>query len=360
MIDCAKSRLRCIMIGQHTCEQLDFKLVSQDFQLQPQNLTVLEGTDAQLNATVTGQYETMIWEVDGKLVVNIFRTSISASEGYNASFCVPGSTSCVQFTIYSVSREQSSVRCTVQDYGTREATLFVQEEGTVNITGGNVTVVEDQQVEFQCVTAAWYPTPAVSWTLDGAALSSDLYNTTIMTDGETNTSSVLTIRAAHSSTVECRATVAALTQPKSSSVFMVVVPTPTDWTVLIAVVVSIGGFALLVLLIIGIIFCCKRRKQRQATYEEEMSKRVRSQSEISGAKAKAERKRGEVNTGYISDGQTSVTPSELGDSDFDETQISRFEMPDVVSSNQRENYQRNARDTVDLPDMRMHRHATIV
>ncbi|KAM3600718.1 uncharacterized protein V6R79_001294 [Siganus canaliculatus] len=239
-------------------------VVSQDFQLQPQNLTVLEGTDAQLNATVTGQYETMIWEVDGKLVVNIFRTSISASEGYNASFCVPGSTSCVQFTIYSVSREQSSVRCTVQDYGTREATLFVQ------------------------------------------------------------------------------------------------VPTPTDWTVLIAVVVSIGGFALLVLLIIGIIFCCKRRKQRQATYEEEMSKRVRSQSEISGAKAKAERKRGEVNTGYISDGQTSVTPSELGDSDFDETQISRFEMPDVVSSNQRENYQRNARDTVDLPDMRMHRHATIV
>ena len=40
------------------------------------------------------------------------------------------------------------------------------------------------------------------------------------------------------------------------------VPTPPDWTVLIAVVVSFGGAALLVLLILGIIFCYKRRKEK--------------------------------------------------------------------------------------------------
>lgn len=40
-------------------------------------------------------------------------------------------------------------------------------------------------------------------------------------------------------------------------------PEPPDWTVLIAVVVSIGGLALLVLLIIGIIFCCRRRKEKR-------------------------------------------------------------------------------------------------
>lgn len=40
-------------------------------------------------------------------------------------------------------------------------------------------------------------------------------------------------------------------------------PTVPDWTVLIAVVVSIGGFALLVLLIIGIVFCYRRRKEKR-------------------------------------------------------------------------------------------------
>ena len=43
------------------------------------------------------------------------------------------------------------------------------------------------------------------------------------------------------------------------------VPTPPDWTVLIAVVCSIGGFALLVLLILGIIFCIKHRKKKRKT-----------------------------------------------------------------------------------------------
>lgn len=37
-------------------------------------------------------------------------------------------------------------------------------------------------------------------------------------------------------------------------------PGPPDWTVLVALVVSISGFALLVLLIYGIIFCYKCRK----------------------------------------------------------------------------------------------------
>lgn len=40
-------------------------------------------------------------------------------------------------------------------------------------------------------------------------------------------------------------------------------PEPHDWTVLIAVVSSISGLALLVLLIVGIIFCCRRRKEKR-------------------------------------------------------------------------------------------------
>lgn len=57
------------------------------------------------------------------------------------------------------------------------------ESGTVSIMGGNVTVVQDQQVEFQCLASAWLPSPTVSWTRNGEAVSTNLYNTTSMADG---------------------------------------------------------------------------------------------------------------------------------------------------------------------------------
>ena len=40
------------------------------------------------------------------------------------------------------------------------------------------------------------------------------------------------------------------------------VPGPSDWTLLVSLVVSVSGFALLVLLVYGIVFCCERRKRK--------------------------------------------------------------------------------------------------
>ncbi|XP_038565583.1 immunoglobulin superfamily member 5 [Micropterus salmoides] len=151
-----------------------------------------------------------------------------------------------------------------------------------------------------------------------------------------------------------------LTEPQSSSVFLVVVPKPTDWTVLIAVVVSIGGFALLVLLILGIIFCYKRRKEKQLNYQDEMSRRARTQSQISGVNAAGQRQ-GQVNTGYVPEGQTSVAPSELTDSGFGQANGSSvFEMHGVVTSNQAVNSYSGADNTVDKSGFKKHRHVTIV
>ncbi|KAF3841442.1 hypothetical protein F7725_007304, partial [Dissostichus mawsoni] len=188
----------------------------------------------------------------------------SSSEQFSARFCSSRDPSCVEFTI--------------------------QNSGTVNIMGGNVTVTQDEQVEFQCVSSKWFPIPTVSWTWNSEAVNSSLYNTTSIADGDFfNCTSVLKFQAVRDTQIECRATMT-LASPQSSSVYLVVVPKPTDWTVLIAVVVSIGSFALLVLLIIGIIFCYKRRKEK------------------------------------------SVAPSELTDSGFFPANGSFSEMPDVVNS----------------------------
>ncbi|KAG7251299.1 hypothetical protein CRUP_001170, partial [Coryphaenoides rupestris] len=137
--------------------------------------------------------------------------------------------------------------------------------GTVSILSGNLTVNQGEEAEFRCEAFHWFPVPAVTWWLDGVAFSSDLYNTTTSQPqgGLVNATSVLRAPAVRGGEVQCRASVAAATV--SDAVYLVVIPTPTDWTVLIAVVVSFAGAALLALLIIGIIFCCRRKKEKGET-----------------------------------------------------------------------------------------------
>ncbi|KAM9788985.1 immunoglobulin superfamily member 5 [Neosynchiropus ocellatus] len=245
------------------------------FQLQPQNLTVLQGSTAHFTATVQGTWEVMTWTVN-ELLVLTFRVNgdTSSSEPqFGAGFCSSGDTSCVEFTISNTTRSRAgTVVCMVQgDFGSKTSRLYVEESGTVNISGGTVMVAEDQQVELECVTSGWFPSPTISWTLNGRTADSSLYNSSSVAHGDSfNTTSELTFRAVRNTTVECLAAVTSLTKPRSSSVFVVVDPKPPDWTVLISIVVSFGGAALLVLLIIGIVFCCKRRKEKQPSYQDEI------------------------------------------------------------------------------------------
>lgn len=86
-----------------------------------------------------------------------------------------------------------------------------------------MAVERGQQVEFQCDTSAWFPEPDVGWAFNGAAVDSISYNTTSIAVGDFyNSTSVLNFHAVSNATVECRATVAALKNPISSSVFLAV------------------------------------------------------------------------------------------------------------------------------------------
>ncbi|XP_022048996.2 immunoglobulin superfamily member 5 [Acanthochromis polyacanthus] len=330
-------------------------VVSEEVQLEPLNSTVLEGSEVRFNATVVGTWQIMTWTVQEFLVLTLSKTGdiTPSSEQFSARFC-SSDNSCVEFTIHNVTRSQSgSVTCTVQgNFGPKTAQLYVQESGAVSIVGGNMTVNQDQQVEFQCVTTAWFPVPTVSWTRNGAAVNSSLYNTTSVADGDSfNSTSILQFQAVSDTTVTCLATVPTLPNPQSSSVFLQVVPKPPDWTVLIAVVVSFGSAGLLAFLIIGIILCYKRRKEQKPNYQDDM-RRVRSQSQLSGVNA-ASRKRGEDNTAYVPEDQTSVAPSDVIDRGF-------FQMPDIVNITHTGTGSSSTDNIVDESGFKKHRHVTIV
>ncbi|TKS83678.1 Immunoglobulin superfamily member 5 [Collichthys lucidus] len=336
------------------------RVVAEEFILQPLNSTVLQGSDVRYTATVVGTWQSMTWTVGEYLVATVHvpgSGNISVfSDQYAARFCVKDDISCVEFFMYNVTRGQSGkVICFVMGkYGSKTADLYVQASGVVSIPGGNVTANQGDQVEFQCAASLWFPDPTITWTRNGEAVNSSLYNTTSVNDvNYFNSTSVLKFQAERNTRVECLATVPTLTKPQSSSVYLVVVPKPPDWTVLIAVVLSFSCAALLALLIIGIIFCYKRRKEKQHTYQDEMSRRVRTQSQLSGVHAPGQRKTGQMNAAYMPDGQTSVAPSQNTDSGFSQANGSQFyEIHDIV------NHAGSACNTVD--GVMKHRHVTIV
>lgn len=105
-------------------------VVSQEFQLEPLNITVLKGSDVQFNATVQGTWDVMTWHVGNFLVLTILASGgiAPSSEQFSARFCSSSDTRCVEFTIHNVTQEQSGpITCTVQgQYGSKTAQLSVQ------------------------------------------------------------------------------------------------------------------------------------------------------------------------------------------------------------------------------------------
>lgn len=109
---------------------LSYSAVLGEFQLEPLNLTVLQGSDARFNATVTGPWRVMTWDVGGLMVLNILITGdiASSSEQFSAGFC-SNDRSCVEFTIRNVTRsmDASPVICRMLgDPGSKTAQLYIQ------------------------------------------------------------------------------------------------------------------------------------------------------------------------------------------------------------------------------------------
>ncbi|KAM4726214.1 immunoglobulin superfamily member 5 [Anableps anableps] len=283
-------------------------MVSQKVQLEPLNSTVLRDSDVQFHANIQGNWEITSWDVGGiqvLTIINSLDTVFPSIDRFSARFCPNTNRSCVEFTIHNVTRaDAGEVVCTVQGHQPLKAQLYVQESGTVSILGGNVTVMQDEEVEFECVTTAWFPAPTISWTQNDQAVDSSLYNTTHTPDGDFfNSVSIVRLKATRNTRVECLSYVSMLTIPHSSSVYLMLAPKPPDWTVLIAVVVSFGSCGLLVFLILGIMICYKHRKEKKRNYQDEM-RRVKTHSQLSVVNT-AEQVTGQVNESYELENQSS-------------------------------------------------------
>ncbi|XP_029483645.1 immunoglobulin superfamily member 5 isoform X4 [Oncorhynchus nerka] len=195
-------------------------------QLEPLNVTVLRGSEARFNISLSEAWYSMSWMLKSVLVLTI--NSGTGESEHNRRFSVKNYSSadiyCWEFIIRDVWRNDSgTVSCGVQEKPTQTAQLFVQESGTVRIVGGNITVAQGHQAIVQCEASGWFPKPTVSWVVDGVMVDQNSYNSSSEAlDSLYNSISFLTVRGVNSVQVKCLASVSALTTPLSSSIYLVV------------------------------------------------------------------------------------------------------------------------------------------
>ncbi|XP_019903497.2 immunoglobulin superfamily member 5 isoform X2 [Esox lucius] len=321
--------------------------------LEPLNATVLQGSKARFNVSLSESWVSMTWSLKNVLVLTITKQGVVLphESRFHAENYSSADTHRWEFIIQNVWRNDSGpVSCNIQNLPTLTALLSVQVNGSVNIVGGNLTMAQGHLAVLRCEASGWFPKPTVNWELDGA-LQNSSNTTSEALNGLYNSTSLLTVRAVNSVPVMCLASVSTLTTPQSNLIYLLV--EPQNWTVLIAIVCSIGGLALLVLLILGILFCCKRRNDAKSRYQEEMRRTMPS---VSGGVAAPN------NLTYVGGGNTpSVTPSEFNDSGYSQTKVSNiFEIPDIVNSNQAPNCHVSPYNTLEGTGVRKHRHVTIV
>ncbi|XP_059930832.1 immunoglobulin superfamily member 5 isoform X2 [Gadus macrocephalus] len=307
-------------------------------QLEPQSLTVLRGSEARLTCSTSEPWSVMVWLLNGASLLTISSEhgalpsgdpNVTAVEGRGAA----GRSSWVLVLQAAARRHRGQVTCDIQGEDQKTASLFVQEKGSIGISGGNRTVLQGHRVRLECAAANWFPEPWVGWRVNGVEVSPGDYNVSRVGPswGLVTMTSDLGLRATESSLVECLASVTALAQPLSSRVHITVVAEVLqgqgDCTVLLtatAVLSSLLLFLLLSVCIVCSVLCCRRRGRTKSNTKGT----IRFNQSGSGLSSVAEAA-GKVNPGYAAEGLPDDSTKGIhGQTDS----VTIGMVPDVVSS----------------------------
>lgn len=283
------------------------RAVGAEITLRPDTLTVLAGEETRFTcSTKRPQWGAMIWQMNRKTVLTISQQSglvPSTHPNITAEKIPSGQGEGWTLILRNTQRQQEGeVTCDLQEVNKMTAHLYVQEKGSVRISGESRMALKGHSVEFECQAAGWAPQPTLLWRLNGREVSRADYNLSSVGSGQGEffVSSNLSVTASSSCDVHCLVSVSAMTAPLKSMVRLTVVAEvleQQDCTVAVALLGSLSALLLLALLCICTVLCLKRRGQTKPGLEQPI---WFSQSE-SGRISVAGRPQGEVNLGYSSE-----------------------------------------------------------
>ncbi|XP_062982680.1 immunoglobulin superfamily member 5 isoform X2 [Elgaria multicarinata webbii] len=251
----------------------------------PQNVTILAGSDARFNCTVSEGWEIIIWLFDGNPKLSVLNNGriIRPDNRYNQHGYKNGAVFTSELIIYDVQLNDSGqIKCSIQNEDDNNyAFLSVQVNGSLNIKDRNFTVRKNQTIQIVCEALQWVPAPHIFWMENNISLDNSMYITNKHQglNGLYNEESTLTLTPMMNVTVTCLAAINALSKPQYATVSLTMNEpltksgTNEDWrtrTIILAVVLSVVGLILLIVIILLIICCCKRRKE--SNYQKELRK----------------------------------------------------------------------------------------
>ncbi|XP_062429664.1 immunoglobulin superfamily member 5 [Rhea pennata] len=252
----------------------------------PTNATVLAGSEARFNCTVSLKWVILIWLLKGNPVLTVVpegpieTLNRFTSQNYTIS---NGFTS--ELIIHDTQLSDSGkIECNTQQANESTfAFLSVQVNGSLFIKNSTFTVKKNETVEIVCEALGWAPAPDITWMTNDSFIDKSRYVTRQSqgSNGLHNAMSILTLTPTDTEILTCLADIEALSSPQNATITVFFLNSTLEsdysedsistWVIVVAVVFSLIGFILLIF-IIGVVIRCFCQKKNGSTYQNEIRK----------------------------------------------------------------------------------------
>uniref|UniRef100_A0A2K6SN25 Immunoglobulin superfamily member 5 n=1 Tax=Saimiri boliviensis boliviensis TaxID=39432 RepID=A0A2K6SN25_SAIBB len=190
----------------------------------PQNVTVLKGSQARFNCTVSQGWQLIMWALNGMVVLSIRPTEpIITNDRFTSKRYDQGGNFTSEMIIHNVQPGDSGhITCSLQNsllHGS--AFLTVQVMGELFIPSDNLVVVENEPCRVTCRALNWPLLPDMFWEL-GALVSHSSYYFAPEPSDPQSAVSILDLIPQGNGTLTCVATLKSLQASKSATVNLTV------------------------------------------------------------------------------------------------------------------------------------------
>ncbi|XP_075583962.1 immunoglobulin superfamily member 5 [Pelecanus crispus] len=278
----------------------------------PTNATVLAGSEARFNCTVSVGWVILIWLSNGNPVLTVINSqgAVETSGRFTSQNYTSSNGFTSELIIHNTQLNDSGkIECNIQQPGqSRFAFLSVQVNGSLFIKNNTLTVQENKTIEIVCEALGWAPAPDITWMANDSFINKSRY-VTQQSQGSNdlhNALSILTLTPVETEILTCLADIEALPNPQKATVTVIFVNSTIEndysedsrntWIIVLSVVLSFVGIILLIIIIAVVVRCCCLKK-KGSTYQNEIRK-VSAEKKKDGHLENRQR-HGSENQGYI-------------------------------------------------------------
>ncbi|KFP90650.1 Immunoglobulin superfamily member 5, partial [Apaloderma vittatum] len=251
----------------------------------PTNVTVLAGSEARFNCTVSIGWLILIWLSNGNPVLTVINShgAVETSDRFTSQNYTSSNGFTSELIIHNTQLSDSGqIECSTQQTGdSRFAFLSVQVNGSLFIKNSTLTVKENKTIEIVCEALGWAPAPDITWMTNDSFIDKSWYVTQQSqgSNGLHNALSTLTLTPTTTEILTCLADIEELPYPQNATVTVIFVNSTVEndyseesgstWVIVLAVVLSLVGVILLIIIIAVVVRCCCLKK-KGSTYQNEI------------------------------------------------------------------------------------------